>query len=158
MPRQKNLGFDDLIIIDSWAKKTIMEVTALENLQRGNQATKPPIRGKWVFKVKRSSTGVITRYKARFVAKGFTQKYGKDFSDIYSPFGSKTSLRCLLAHAAAHDLKLASLDCETAFLNAEIDCEVYLHLPQGFNMPGKLARLRKSIYDLKQASRLWNQI
>jgi transposase InsO family protein len=123
-----------------------------------HQATKPPIRGKWVFKVKRSSTGVITRYKARFVAKGFTQKYGKDFFDIYSPVGSKTSLRCLLAYAAAHNLKLASLDCKTAFLNADIDCEVYLHLPQGFNVPGKLARLRKSIYGLKQASRLWNQM
>ncbi|KAL1214071.1 Retrovirus-related Pol polyprotein from transposon TNT 1-94 [Cardamine amara subsp. amara] len=113
---------------------------------------------KWIFKTKRDSKGNIERYKARLVAKGFTQKDGIDYTETFSPVSKKDSLRIVLGLVAHYDLELHQMDVKTAFLNGELEEEVYMDQPEGFVTAGKenlVCRLRKSIYGLKQASRQW---
>ncbi|KAL1223876.1 Retrovirus-related Pol polyprotein from transposon TNT 1-94 [Cardamine amara subsp. amara] len=113
---------------------------------------------KWIFKTKKDSKGNIERYKARLVAKGFTQKDGIDYTETFSPVSKKDSLRIVLGLVAHYDLELHQMDVKTAFLNGELEEEVYMDQPEGFVATGKenlVCRLRKSIYGLKQASRQW---
>ncbi|KAG9458306.1 hypothetical protein H6P81_002814 [Aristolochia fimbriata] len=117
-----------------------------------------PIGCKWVFKTKRDSSGNIERYKARLVAKEFTQREGIDYTDTYSPVSKKDSLHIILALVAHFDLELHQMDVKTAFRNGELEEEVYMKQPEGF--PSSLGeqlvcKLQKSIYGLKQASRQW---
>uniref|UniRef100_A0A6N2K712 Integrase catalytic domain-containing protein n=1 Tax=Salix viminalis TaxID=40686 RepID=A0A6N2K712_SALVM len=103
---------------------------------------------KWIFTTKRDSKGNLERYKARLVAKGFTQKDGIDYTETFSPVSKKDSLRIVLA-------LLHQMDVKTAFLNGELEEEIYMDQPEGFVATGTenlVCRLR-SIYGLKQASR-----
>uniref|UniRef100_A0A6N2L229 Retrovirus-related Pol polyprotein from transposon TNT 1-94 n=1 Tax=Salix viminalis TaxID=40686 RepID=A0A6N2L229_SALVM len=113
---------------------------------------------KWIFTTKQDSKGNLERYKARLVAKGFTQKDGIDYTETFSPVSKKDSLRIVLALVAHYDLELHQMDVKTAFLNGELEEEIYMDQPEGFVATGTenlVCRLRKSIYRLKQASRQW---
>ena len=110
---------------------------------------------KWVFKTKRDSLGNIERYKARLVAKGFTQKEGIDYTETFSYVSNKDSLRIIMVLVAHFDLELQQIDVKTAFLNGDIQDEVYIKQPEGFSSSeGEhlVCKLNKSIYGLKQAS------
>jgi len=113
---------------------------------------------KWVFMTKRDSKGNIERYKVKLVAKGFTQKDGIDYKETFSPVSKKDSLRIILALVAHYDLELHQMDVKTAFLNGDLEEEIYMDQPEGFVSTGKenmVCKLKKSIYGLKQASRQW---
>jgi len=92
------------------------------------------------------------------MAKGFTQREGIDFNETFSPVSCKDSFRIIMALVAHYDLELHQMDVKTAFLNEDLDENVYIAQLKGFIMKGKEhmgCRLKKSIYGLKQASRQW---
>jgi len=96
-----------------------------------------PIGCKWVFKTKKDSKGKVERFKARLAAKGFTQKEGIDYKENFSPVSSKDSFRIIMALVAHYDLELHQMDVKTAFLNGDLDEEVYMQQPEGFIESGK---------------------
>jgi hypothetical protein len=88
------------------------------------------------------------------VAKGYTQKEGEDFFDTYSHVTMLTTIRVLLSLAASHGLLVHQMDVKTAFLNGELDEEIYMEQPDGFVREGqgrKVCKLLKTLYGLKQA-------
>ena len=114
---------------------------------------------KWIFKRKLNASGHVDKYRARLVAKGFTQKEGIDFVETFSPVAKFTSIRILAALTAYYNLELHQMDVKTAFLNGHLDEEIYMLQPDGFiekGNQGKVCKLNRSIYGLKQASRQWN--
>ncbi|KAJ4711012.1 Retrovirus-related Pol polyprotein from transposon TNT 1-94 [Melia azedarach] len=114
---------------------------------------------KWVYKKKEGETSVEgIKYKARVVARGFTQREGVDYNEIFSPVVRHTSIRVLLAIVAHQDLELEQLDMKTAFLHGELEEEIYMTQPDGFQVSGKedyVCKLKKSLYGLKQSPRQW---
>lgn len=121
-------------------------------------AGRKPITNKWVFQTKHDSDGVINRYKARLVIRGCAQRKGIDYEETFSPVVRYTSIRFLLGMAAKFDLDMDQMDAETAFLHGELDEEIYMAQPEGFqDGTSKVCRLNKSLYGLKQASKVWNQ-
>jgi hypothetical protein len=113
---------------------------------------------KWVFKIKRSPDGQIERYKARLVARGFSQQHGVDYDEAFTPVVRIETLRILLAIAAAEDLEIHQMDVVTAYLAGELEEEIYMTPPPGVpGTEGLVCRLRKGLYGLKQSARVWNQ-
>lgn len=114
---------------------------------------------KWVFKVKRDENGNVARYKARLVAKGYVQRAGIDYDEVFAPVARMESIRLLLALAAHKSWEVHHMDVKSAFLNGNLEEEVYVSQPAGFIIDGaehKVLRLRKALYGLKQAPRAWN--
>ena len=127
----------------------------LADLPRGHRA----ITLKWVFKLKRDEAGTVVKHKARLVARGFVQQEGVDFDDAFAPVARMESVRLLLALAAQEGWRVHHMDVKSAFLNGDLKEEVYVHQPPGFAIPGKegkVLRLRKALYGLRQAPRAWN--
>jgi len=132
---------------------------------------------KWVYAVK-CKDGVVTRFKARLVARGFTQQMGVDFGETYSPVLRYKTLRVILALVAVRGYELETMDVQTAYLNAPLRETVYMQLPDGYEDAsacragsigaegardarhlrdsGPVCLLRKALYGLKQAGREWN--
>jgi len=126
----------------------VNQVWNLVDLPLGRKA----IGNKWILKIKRKADGSIERYKARLVAKGYTQQEGIDYEETFSPVVRFTSIRLILAIVAHLDLELHQMDVKTAFLNGELDEEIYMEQPVGFVVEGqehKVCMLQRSIYGLK---------
>ncbi|KAM1516880.1 hypothetical protein ACFX10_015793 [Malus domestica] len=147
---------------DKWMKAMESEMDSLlknetyelVELPKGRKA----LKNRWVFKLKRDDN--MTRYKARLVVKGFGQKKEVDFDEIFSPVVKMTSIQVILGMAASMDLELEQLDVKTAFLHGNLEYEIYMEQPKGFEVKGKetlVCKLKKSLYGLKQAPRQWNR-
>ena len=117
-----------------------------------------PISSRWIFNIKRDGTGNIDRYKARLVAKGFNQIYGVDYKETFAPVVSFNTVRFILSLAVRYDWPLYQMDVVTAFLNGDLEEDIYMSPPEGTNTPiGYVWKLKKAIYGLKQASRMWHK-
>ena len=134
------------------------ELDALSKNHTWDLVTLPPrkyvIGCKWIYKIKTRSDGSIERYKAHLVAKGFTQEYGIDYEEAFAPVAHISSVRALLAVAAASKWDLFQMDVKNAFLNGDLSEEVYMQSPPGFSIESnKVCHLRRALYGLKQAPR-----
>ena len=126
----------------------------LVELLKGKKA----LKNKWVFKLKLEESNSQPRYKARLVVKGFRQKKGIDFEEIFSPVMKMSSIRVALGLAASMNLEIEQLDVKTAFLHGDLKEEIYMEQPKGFEVKSKenfVCKLKKSLYGLKQAPRQW---
>ncbi|RVW37975.1 Retrovirus-related Pol polyprotein from transposon TNT 1-94 [Vitis vinifera] len=120
-----------------WKAAVDEEVRALERMVRGK---------------------LLTSQEARLVAKGFTQSYGIDYQETFAPVAKLNTVRVLLSLAANLDWSLHQLDVKNAFLNGDLEEEVYMDIPAGLETTSnfnKVCRLRKSLYGLKQSPRAW---
>ena len=117
------------------------------------------ISSKWVYKIKTRSDDTVDRYKARLVARGFTQEYGIDYEENFSLVARLSSVRTLIAVSAARKWPLFHMDVKNVFLNGELSEEVYMKLLPGYShppgFPHKVFQLRRTLYGLKQAPRAW---
>jgi hypothetical protein len=126
----------------------------LADLPQGHRA----ITLKWVYKLKRNEAGEIVKHKARLVTRGFVQQEGIDFNEVFTPVARMESVR-LLALAAQEGWRVHHMDVKSAFLNGDLKEKVYVRQLAGFviaGQEGKVLRLRKVLYGLRQAPRAWN--
>ena len=113
---------------------------------------------KWVYKLKKGVDDTILKYKAILVAKGFSQKVGIEFHDIFSPVVKLVSIRILLAIVASYDLELEQLDVKTTFLHGDLYEEIFMEQLEAFVQNRNkrfVCKLRKSLYGLRQSPRQW---
>ena len=145
---------------EQWNKAMEEEIQALIENHTWTETTIPPgktpIGCKWVFKTKRDAEGNLERLKARVVAKGYNQRIGIDYGETFAPVARFTSIRAILALAAAEDMDIHHMD-STAFLNGDLKEDVYMLPPPGLKLQAdRCLKLQKTLYGLKQSSREWN--
>lgn len=146
----------------NWIQAMNEEMHALEKNGTWDIIEKPndkrPIGCKWIYTVKYRSDGTLDRYKARLVAKGYTQAYGIDYEEIFALVAKMNTVRIILSLAAHFDWELQQFDVKNAFLHGDLEEEVYMEIPPGYDPTSgsnKVCRLKKAIYGLKQSPRTW---
>ena len=147
--------------IPQWVEAMNLELSALEKAKTWEITSLPTgkksIGCRWVFKIKTKSDGSLERYKARLVAKGYAQEYGIDYEETFAPVARMTSVRTLIAVASVKKWPIYQLDVKNAFLNGELNEEVYMDPPPGVCIgKNKILKLKKALYGLKQAPKAWH--
>ena len=136
--------------MDSLRKKGSWEIIEL-------QAGKKRVSCRWVYTVKYKEDRTIERFKARLVAKCHTQTYGIYYLEIFAPTEKINAMRVLLSLATNLDWPLQQFDVKNALLHGDLEEDVYIELPPGYNVPiehiNKVCKLKKSLYGLKQSPR-----
>jgi len=148
---------------DMWRKACEDEIDLLGGYRTWTLVNPPKdknvVGSRWTFRVKRDNVGRVNRYKARLVARGFSQIPGVDFNETYSPTIRLTSIRMILALASKFNLELRQVDVKGAYLNGKLEEEVYMQQPEGFvkkQNEHMVCKLNKGIYGLKQSGRVWH--
>lgn len=147
---------------DKWKEAMVREYESLMKNQTWTLVDRPKgkniIGCKWVFSLKRKPDGSVEKYKARLVAHGCSQKYNVDYKETFAPVVRHSVIRLFLSLAAQHKLLVNHIDVVAAYLNADLDEEVYMMQPPMFdNNTSQVCKLQKSLYGLKQAGREWNK-
>lgn len=153
-----------------WQKAMLEEIESLLKNETWSFEELPPgrntVKNKWVFRIKVKSDGTIERFKARLVAKGFTQTPGMDYTETFAPTARAESIRIILSITGAEGLFMIQFDIKTTYLNSTIQELIYMDLPTGFEeylhkrfpgCRGKVCRILKGLYGLKQSARGWNK-
>jgi hypothetical protein len=128
------------------------EVPSSEPEQKGS----PVITSRWVYRLKRKVDHTVEQFKARLTARGFLQVFGVDYDEVFAAVVLLKSFRLFIALSVLFGWRVTQLDIGNAFLNGNLDKPVYMKHPDGFpGTPGTVLRLKKSIYGLKNAPRIW---
>ena len=147
-----------------WVKAMKFELDSLYSNQVWDLVKAPndikPVGCKWVYRRKRGIDGKVETFKERLVAKGYyTQKEGIDYVETFSPVAMLKSIRILLSIAAHYDYDIWQMDVKIAFLNGNLEEEIYMMQPKGFiakNQEHMACKFKRSIHGLNQASRSWD--
>ena len=119
----------------------------------------PIVDCKWVYRVKQDKDGNVTKLKSRLVARGFSQQYGVNYWESYSPVIKNSTLRLLLAIAVEEDYFIEQIDIKNAYVNSDLEELIYMRQPDGFVIgENMVCRLKKSLYGLKQSGYQWNKL
>ena len=116
------------------------------------------VSSKWIYKIKHAVDGIIEKYKAIFVARGFSQKEGIDYEETFSLVSRYTSIRTIMALASMMKWDIHQMDVNTTFLNGMIEEEVYIEQPCRFEVEDTVTqgcKLKKDLYGLNQDPRAW---
>jgi hypothetical protein len=145
-----------------WKDSMVEEIESLYNNETWDFFKLPsgrnPIGSEWVFKNKMNVAGQVKKFKARLVAKEYSQVEGVDFGEIFSPNAKLNSIRVIIDLAATFDLEIEHMDVKTTFLHGDLEEEIDMKQPKGFAVKGKqelVCKLKISCYGLKQSSRMW---
>ena len=164
MTDDESITLEKALTNENWVDAMRSEMNSLVQNETWELVPRPKdkniVGNRWVFKVKRNPDGTIHRHKARLVAQGYSQVYGIDYNEVFSPVAKFATIRSLFAFANIEDLEIHQMDVKTAFLNGHLDHEIYMEQPQGFSDPDNpdyVCRLKKSLYGLKQSARCWNE-
>lgn len=154
--------FEEAVKHDKWRAAMDIEIQAIEKNNTWELSDLPKdtkkIGVKWVYKTKLKENGEVDKLKARLVVKGYVQQQGIDYTEIFAPVARMDTVRMIVALAAQKGWTLYQLDVQSAFLHGELNEEVYVEQPKGYeleNSPNKVYRLKKALYGLKQAPRAW---
>ena len=147
-----------------WYAAVQTELDALERCRTWDIVPLPPgrrtVSSKWCFKLKALSDGSLDKFKARLVARGFTQIKDIDYTDTFAPVAHMASVRVIMALICLLGMTMDHMDVSTAFLNGNLEEEIYMSVPEGLILPsrlqGQVLRLRRGLYGLKQSPRAWN--
>jgi hypothetical protein len=152
--------FEESIQMKEWADAMTEEYQSIINNDVWEIVPRPKskdvVSSKWQFKIKHATDGSIEKYKARFIARGFSQKEGIDYEETFAPIAKYTSIRTIIALTAKMKWNLHQMEVKTAFLNGVIEEEVYIEKPQWFEVEDRkshVCKLKKALYGLKQAPR-----
>jgi transposase InsO family protein len=145
-----------------WNKAMDEELDQIEKNDTWELVPRPKnknvINTKWVFRNKLNEDGQVTRNKSRLVCKGYAQIEGIDFEETFSPVARMEAICLLLAYACSKNVKVYQMDVKSSFLNGELEEEVYIEQPEGFQLSENtdyVCKLKKALYGLKQAPRAW---
>ena len=147
-----------------WRKACIKEIQSLKDNKTFEVVVLPTgknvVESRWLYKIKFKSDGTLDKFKARFVAKGYSQVFGLDYNETFAPVLSMGTMRMILAVAAAKGWKVTQLDVSTAFLYSDLEEEIYVRQPKGFHEGNKshVWKLLKALYGLKQGPSAWNKL
>lgn len=154
--------FEEAIHSDKWRSAMDNEIAAIEKNSTWELTDLPAeartIEVKWIFKTKLNEKGEVEKYKARLVEKGYSQRKGVDYTEVFAPVARWDTIRMVIALAAQKGWNIYQLDVKSAFLHGELSEAVFVEQPQGYVRNGeetKVYRLKKALYGLKQAPRAW---
>ncbi len=111
-----------------------------------------------MYKVKHNADESVSRYKARLVAKGYSQTYGIEYEETYSPIAKMTIVKAIITMVASNGWSLHQMDVKKIKNHGDLQEEVYMKQPPGYvdqTHPNLVCRLKKTLYGLKQTPRAW---
>ena len=155
-------SFEEAVEDPAWVDAMVEEYDSIVRNNAWEIVPRPEgksvVGSRWIYKVKQAADGSVEKYKARFVARGFSQIEGIDYEETFAPVARYSSIRMILALSAHMGWHIHQMDVKTAFLNGVIEEEVYIEQPEGFeifNSDSHVCRLKRALYGLKQAPRAW---
>jgi hypothetical protein len=154
--------WEDAMRDPKWKVAMLEEMSALEKNKTWELVELPysneAVGCKWIYTVKHNPEGKVEQFKARLVAKGYSQTYGIDYEETFTPVAKMNIIRTLISCSSNLGWDLHQLDIKNSFLHGDLREEVYMHIPPGFNTPqteGKVLRLHRLLYGLKQSPHAW---
>lgn len=165
IPKTYREAINDPTYGTKWKEAIKLELNTLIQFGTWRYVRRPEdqavVSTKWVFNIKYTADGRIDRFKARLVARGFSQREGLDYEDTFAPVIRLESLRILFALAATYNLKAHLLDATNAYVGSKLDKQIFMEIPEGVDPksydPNDVCEILQSLYGLRQSGHLWNE-